>query len=116
MPTAPDVLRRAFIVAPKAHPPGRPIPGPWYSQEVIKGITFIRPVGSPADFNELVSFFAALGFEPGRGWDEPPQQPGAASRGRPFLAPRQSRRARRRSERPRNELRYRRRALERGYH
>jgi 6,7-dimethyl-8-ribityllumazine synthase len=54
---------------------------------VIKGITFIRPVGSPADFNELVSFFAALGFEPGRGWDEPPQQPGAASRGRPFLAP-----------------------------
>jgi 6,7-dimethyl-8-ribityllumazine synthase len=54
---------------------------------MIKGITFIRPVHSPAQFDELVSFFSALGFEPGRGWDEPPRQPGAASRGRPFLAP-----------------------------
>ncbi|HEY1501663.1 MAG TPA: 6,7-dimethyl-8-ribityllumazine synthase [Acidobacteriaceae bacterium] len=54
---------------------------------MIKGITFIRPVDSPAQFNDLVSFFAALGFEPGRGWDEAPQSPGAASRGRPFLAP-----------------------------
>ncbi|MGD0367626.1 MAG: 6,7-dimethyl-8-ribityllumazine synthase, partial [Acidobacteriaceae bacterium] len=54
---------------------------------MIKGITLIRPVHSPAHFDELVSFFSALGFEPGRGWDEPPRQPGAASRGRPFLAP-----------------------------
>jgi len=34
---------------------------------MIKGITFIRPVHSPAQFDELVSFFSALGFEPGRG-------------------------------------------------
>jgi 6,7-dimethyl-8-ribityllumazine synthase len=54
---------------------------------MIKGITFIRPVDSPAHFNELVSFFSALGFEPGRGWDEPPPRAGAASKGRPFLAP-----------------------------
>jgi len=54
---------------------------------MIKGITFIRPVHSPADFEELVGFFSALGFEPGRGWDEPPKKAGAASRGRPFLAP-----------------------------
>jgi 6,7-dimethyl-8-ribityllumazine synthase len=54
---------------------------------MIKGITFIRPVHSPAHFEELVSFFSALGFEPGRGWDQPPTREGAASRGRPFLAP-----------------------------
>lgn len=54
---------------------------------MIKGITFIRPVDSPAHFDELVHFFSALGFEPGRSWDQPAQQPGAASRGRPFLAP-----------------------------
>ena len=54
---------------------------------MIKGITFIRPADSPAHFNELVSFFSALGFEPGRGWDEPPRRAGTASKGRPFLAP-----------------------------
>jgi 6,7-dimethyl-8-ribityllumazine synthase len=54
---------------------------------MIKGITFIRPVDSPAHFDELVSFFSALGFEPGRNWDQPPRRPGSASRGRPFLAP-----------------------------
>jgi 6,7-dimethyl-8-ribityllumazine synthase len=54
---------------------------------MIKGITFIRPVHSPAQFDELVSFFSALGFEPGRGWDQPPVREGAASKGRPFLAP-----------------------------
>jgi 6,7-dimethyl-8-ribityllumazine synthase len=54
---------------------------------MIKGITFIRPVDSAAHFNELVSFFSALGFEPGRGWDDPSRHPGAASSGRPFLAP-----------------------------
>src|ERR1700735_2476038 len=54
---------------------------------MVKGITLIRPVHSPADFEALVSFFSALGFEPGRGWDEPPRRAGAASRGRPFLAP-----------------------------
>ncbi|MGC2301189.1 MAG: 6,7-dimethyl-8-ribityllumazine synthase [Acidobacteriaceae bacterium] len=54
---------------------------------MIKGLTFIRPADSQAHFDELVSFFSALGFEPGRSWDEPGQRPGVASRGRPFLAP-----------------------------
>jgi 6,7-dimethyl-8-ribityllumazine synthase len=54
---------------------------------MIKGITLIRPVHSPAQFDELVSFFSALGFELGRGWDQTPAREGAASRGRPFLAP-----------------------------
>jgi len=54
---------------------------------MIKGLTFLHPAPSPAHFDALVSFFSALGFEPGRGWDEPPRRPGAASRGRPFLAP-----------------------------
>lgn len=54
---------------------------------MIKGITWIRPVHSPAAFEQLVSFFSALGFEPGRSWDEPARQPGSASKGRPFLAP-----------------------------
>jgi len=54
---------------------------------MIKGITFIRSVHSETDFDELVSFFSALGFEPGRSWDQPAQQAGSASRGRPFLAP-----------------------------
>lgn len=49
---------------------------------MIKGITLIRPVDSPAQLEQLVSFFSALGFEPGEGWDDPS---GAA--GRPFLAP-----------------------------
>jgi 6,7-dimethyl-8-ribityllumazine synthase len=58
---------------------------------MIKGITFLRPVDSPAHFDDLVSFFSALGFEAGRGWDDPPPHDGASgdsgARGRPFLAP-----------------------------
>ena len=54
---------------------------------MIKGLTFIHPAAASAQFDALVSFFSALGFEPGRGWDEPPRQRGSASRGRPFLAP-----------------------------
>lgn len=54
---------------------------------MIKGLTLIRPVESPAHFDELVSFFSALGFEAGRGWDLPAEEPGMAGRGRPFLAP-----------------------------
>ena len=50
---------------------------------MIKGITWIRPVESPAALEALTSFFAALGFEPGKGWDEPE----LGGRGRPFLAP-----------------------------
>jgi len=54
---------------------------------MIKGLTILRSVHSAAQFDELVSFFSALGFEAGRGWDEPPRREGAASKGRPFLAP-----------------------------
>ncbi|HTV82252.1 MAG TPA: 6,7-dimethyl-8-ribityllumazine synthase [Acidobacteriaceae bacterium] len=54
---------------------------------MIKGITWIRSAGSAAEFDRLVSFFSALGFAPGRSWDQPAERPGAASRGRPFLAP-----------------------------
>jgi 6,7-dimethyl-8-ribityllumazine synthase len=59
--------------------PGRRVPD--NLKEMIKGITFVRPAGSAAVFEELVSFFSALGFEPGKGWDD------ESSCGRPFLAP-----------------------------
>jgi 6,7-dimethyl-8-ribityllumazine synthase len=49
---------------------------------MIKGITLIRPVDSPAQLEKLVSFFSALGFEAGKGWDDP-----SGASGRPFLAP-----------------------------
>jgi 6,7-dimethyl-8-ribityllumazine synthase len=48
---------------------------------MIKGITLVRPAASPEAFDQLSSFFGALGFETGRGW----QLDG--SRGAPFLAP-----------------------------
>jgi 6,7-dimethyl-8-ribityllumazine synthase len=48
---------------------------------MIKGITLVRPTASTEAFDLLSSFFAALGFEPGRGWQFD------ASRGAPFLAP-----------------------------
>lgn len=48
---------------------------------MIKGITWVRSAASPAEFETLASFFSALGFEPGKGWDD------AVNQGRPFLAP-----------------------------
>ncbi len=48
---------------------------------MIKGITLVRPAASPEAYEQLASFFSALGFEAGRGW----QLDG--SRGAPFLAP-----------------------------
>ncbi len=48
---------------------------------MIKGISFLRPAGSAAAYERLSSFFSALGFAPGKGW----QQQG--SRGASFLAP-----------------------------
>src|SRR5208282_2914468 len=48
---------------------------------MIKGISFLRPARSAAAYDRLASFFAALGFAPGKGW----QQEG--SRGASFLAP-----------------------------
>ncbi len=50
---------------------------------MIKGMTFIRPVESADALEALSSFFSALGFEPGKGWDDPQ----SGGRGRPFLAP-----------------------------
>lgn len=48
---------------------------------MIKGITLVQAIGSPAAFARLSSLFAALGFEPGRGWDD------GEGRGAAFLAP-----------------------------
>jgi 6,7-dimethyl-8-ribityllumazine synthase len=48
---------------------------------MIKGITLVRAASSAADFDTLASFFAALGFEPGKGWADD------KSHGAPFLAP-----------------------------
>lgn len=60
---------------------------------MIKAISFIRPAANRASYERLASFFAALGFESGRGWDEQGSAPfggdsqGPASRGASFLAP-----------------------------
>ena len=48
---------------------------------MIKGISFLRPAGSAAVYDRLASFFSALGFESGKGWEE------ETSRGASFLAP-----------------------------
>jgi 6,7-dimethyl-8-ribityllumazine synthase len=48
---------------------------------MIKGITIVRPAGTPEAYAKLASFFSALGFESGRGWEE------KSSRGVSFLAP-----------------------------
>jgi 6,7-dimethyl-8-ribityllumazine synthase len=48
---------------------------------MIKGMSFLRATGSAAVYEHLSSFFAALGFAPGKGWTE------EGSRGASFLAP-----------------------------
>jgi 6,7-dimethyl-8-ribityllumazine synthase len=48
---------------------------------MIKGISFLRPAGSTESYDRLASFFAALGFAPGKGWSEEDSQ------GASFLAP-----------------------------
>jgi 6,7-dimethyl-8-ribityllumazine synthase len=48
---------------------------------MIKGISILRPAGSAAAYERLAGFFSALGFAPGKGWNEP------NSRGASFLAP-----------------------------
>jgi 6,7-dimethyl-8-ribityllumazine synthase len=48
---------------------------------MIKGISFLRPAGSAAAYDRLASFFSALGFEAGLGWNE------ETNRGASFLAP-----------------------------
>jgi 6,7-dimethyl-8-ribityllumazine synthase len=48
---------------------------------MIKGITLVRAVASADAFDHLSSLFAALGFEPGKGWQDD------SGRGAAFLAP-----------------------------
>jgi 6,7-dimethyl-8-ribityllumazine synthase len=48
---------------------------------MIKGISILRPAATPAEYEQLSSFFSALGFALGSGWDE------EGSRGASFLAP-----------------------------
>ncbi|MGC9159273.1 MAG: 6,7-dimethyl-8-ribityllumazine synthase [Terracidiphilus sp.] len=48
---------------------------------MIKGISFLRPVGNRTASDRLASFFSALGFASGKGWSE------ENSRGVSFLAP-----------------------------
>ena len=48
---------------------------------MIKGISILRPVASAAAYERLSNFFAALGFAPGKGWQE------ESSRAASFLAP-----------------------------
>jgi 6,7-dimethyl-8-ribityllumazine synthase len=48
---------------------------------MIKGISFLRPAGTTAAYDRLASFFSALGFAAGKGWNE------SESRGAAFLAP-----------------------------
>ncbi len=48
---------------------------------MIKGISILRPTATPADYEQLASFFSALGFTLGSGWDE------EGSKGASFLAP-----------------------------
>ncbi|HEV2326994.1 MAG TPA: 6,7-dimethyl-8-ribityllumazine synthase [Terracidiphilus sp.] len=48
---------------------------------MIKGISFLRAAGGAGAYERLSAVFAALGFEPGKGWQE------EGSRGASFLAP-----------------------------
>jgi len=48
---------------------------------MIKGISFLHPTSSAPAYDRLASFFAALGFAHGKGWQE------EGSRGASFLAP-----------------------------
>ena len=48
---------------------------------MIKSISFLRPAGDAAVYEKLSSFFSALGFAAGPGWNEP------ESRGAAFAAP-----------------------------
>jgi 6,7-dimethyl-8-ribityllumazine synthase len=48
---------------------------------MIKGITFVHAASTPAVYDTLHRFFAAVGLAPGRAWETD------TSRGAPFLAP-----------------------------
>jgi 6,7-dimethyl-8-ribityllumazine synthase len=48
---------------------------------MIKGMTYVQAIAEPEDFKRLSSLFDALGFEPGKGWED------GEGRGAAFLAP-----------------------------
>jgi len=48
---------------------------------MIKGISILRPAGNTEAYERLSGFFRALGFAPGKGWQE------ESSRGASFMAP-----------------------------
>jgi len=48
---------------------------------MIKGFSFLRSAGNALVYDQLASFFAAMGFAPGAGWQE------EKSKGAAFLAP-----------------------------
>jgi 6,7-dimethyl-8-ribityllumazine synthase len=48
---------------------------------MVKGMTLVAPVASATAFETLAGLFSALGFEPGRGWQD------GSGRGAAFLAP-----------------------------
>jgi len=52
---------------------------------MVKGITLVTQVASNAALERLGALFGALGFEPGKGWDETAQ--GGTGKGAAFLAP-----------------------------
>ncbi len=56
---------------------------------MIKGISFLRAAADSNAYERLTRFFAALGLERGRGWEQNPPPDGAEhpSRGASFLAP-----------------------------
>src|ERR1700686_3784080 len=54
---------------------------------MIKGITLVNAVASGETFDQLSSLLAALGFEPGRGWNDSGADADSAARGAAFLAP-----------------------------
>jgi 6,7-dimethyl-8-ribityllumazine synthase len=48
---------------------------------MVKGITLVTPIASAVAFDALASLFSALGFEPGKGWQD------NSGRGAAFFAP-----------------------------
>ena len=54
---------------------------------MIKGITLVNAVASSETFDQLSSLLGALGFEPGKGWNETGSGPDSNARGAAFLAP-----------------------------
>ena len=48
---------------------------------MVKGITLVRAVGAPEEFQRLAGLFDALGFEAGKGWED------SQGKGAAFLAP-----------------------------